>query len=423
MDTRSAALDLLAHAGRLLLEYNESTGEIHRALTATSLALTGEKCEIAVSYSGVAVALAGEGPILMPVREIRYNSAVQSQIHAILAQVRRSEVAPAAAVARLEDAEATTPRHAPWIVTIALAAGAAALAALLGADAGAAITASLATALGFVARQTLHRRHFSLLTLPLTAAFIAGVVGGLAIRLDWSRSPGLALIVPCLMLVPGPHLINGLLDLIDNYLPMSLARLGLAAGILMASSLGLLAGVEVTLAALPEMERSFKNDQLNLVADMILAGVVTCGFAAYYNAAWPQLGLAVLGGAFGHGMRFLALEAGCTLEAASFVGGFAVGVVSAWIARRNKSPMAPIAFAGAVTMMPGLQLYSAFRSARQLVRVHAASEFSTIAETLTYTVQAAVVVALLGLGLIVAIRTVHLLTSDRRHSENHYLLS
>ena len=30
----------------------------------------------------------------------------------------------------------------------------------------------------------------------------------------------------------------------------------------------------------------------------------------------------------GHGLRFLALEAGCSLEAATFLGGLAVGVVS-----------------------------------------------------------------------------------------------
>src|SRR5262249_59046633 len=100
----------------------------------------------------------------------------------------------------------------------------------LGADAGAAGAVGLATALGLLARQELGRRHFSLLALPLTAALIGAVCGGVAIRLGWTRTPGLALIVPALMLVPGPHLINGVLDLIDNHLPMSMARLGLAAG-------------------------------------------------------------------------------------------------------------------------------------------------------------------------------------------------
>jgi hypothetical protein len=70
-----------------LLEYNESTMAIHRALSATARALTDDACHIAVSYNGVAVSLAGEAPALLPVRELRYNTAVQARVHTILEQV------------------------------------------------------------------------------------------------------------------------------------------------------------------------------------------------------------------------------------------------------------------------------------------------------------------------------------------------
>ena len=103
---------------------------------------------------------------------------------------------------------------------------AASLAGLLGADGGAMFVVGLATGLGLIVRQALGRRHFSLLTLPLSAAFIGAALGGLAIRLGWTRTPGLALIVPSLMLIPGPHLINGILDLVDNYVPMSCRQAG-----------------------------------------------------------------------------------------------------------------------------------------------------------------------------------------------------
>ena len=99
------------------------------------------------------------------------------------------------------------------------------------------------------------------------------------------------------------------------------------------------------------------GDHLNVVSDMILAGIVTVGFAVFYNTAWPHIGLAAAGGMIGHGLRFIALEAGWRLEVATFLGGFAVGVVSAWIARTYKLPIAVISFAGAVTMMPGIQIY------------------------------------------------------------------
>jgi uncharacterized membrane protein YjjP (DUF1212 family) len=389
-----------------LLEYNESTAAIHRALTTTSRSLSDEPCQVAVSYGGVAVSLAGEAPVLMPVHDLRYNTAVQARVHTILDRVRRGGLEPSAALAQLDRVEADTPRHPRWVAVLILGAAAASLAVLLGADVGAAAVAGLATGLGLLARQELGRRHFSLLILPLTAALIGAVLGGLAIRLGWTQTPGLVLIVPALMLVPGPHLINGVMDLIDNHLPMSMARLGLAAGILLASALGIVLGVELTLhgALLPDQGAS--GDHLNLVSDVVLAGIVTCGFAVFYNTAWRHVGMAVVGGMAGNGLRYLALEAGGSLEVATFLGGLAVGVVSGWMARSGKTPVAVIAFAGAVTMMPGLHMYRALRGALQLARITEETGPATMAGALENASQACLVVSGLALGLIFGARAV-----------------
>jgi uncharacterized membrane protein YjjP (DUF1212 family) len=417
MSKRRLLTDLLAHAGRLLLEYNESTEATHRALTATAGALTDQACQVVVSYGSVAVSLAGKAPVLMPVAELRYNTAVQARVHRILELVRRGEVDPATALAQLDCAEADTPRHPRWVAFLVLAAAAAGLAGLLGADGSAAAVASLATGLGLLARQELGRRHFSLLVLPLTAALIGALLGGLAIRLDLTQTPGLVLIVPALMLVPGPHLINGVLDLIDNHLPMSMARLGLALGILLASTLGIVLGVKLTLAGPLPNDIGADGDPLNLVSDMALAGIVTCGFAVFYNTAWRQVGMAVIGGMAGHGLRFLAL-AGCRLETATFLGGLAVGIVSGGMARSGKTPIAVIAFAGAVTMMPGLQMYRALGGILMLARLTSEAGPAAVAEVLGNASQAGLVVSGLVLGLIFGARTVLALYGELDSSKN-----
>jgi uncharacterized membrane protein YjjP (DUF1212 family) len=406
MRTRRLQTELLVQAGRLLPEYNESTGAIHRALSATARALTKDACHIAVSYNGVAVSLAGEGPALMPVRELRYNTAVQARVHTILEQVRRGDLEPAAALARLGHVEADTPRHPPWVGVLVLGAAAAGLAAIPGADAGACVVAGLATGLGLLARQELGRRHFSLLALPLTAALIGAVLGGLAIRRGWTGTPSLVLVVPALMLVPGPHLINGVFDLIDNRLPMCLARLGLAAGILLASALGVVLGVELTLPGPLPPDQGLNADHLNLASDVALAGIVTCGFAVFYNTPWRQVGMAAVGGMAGHGLRFLALESGCRLEAATFLGGLAVGVVSGLMARSVKTPVAVIAFSGAVTMMPGLHIYRALGGALQLARLTHETDLVALTGALGNSSQACLVVCGLALGLILGSRAV-----------------
>jgi uncharacterized membrane protein YjjP (DUF1212 family) len=412
------ATEVLAHAGRLLLEYNESTREIHRTLERTSKALTGEKCDAIVSYGGVAVSLTGNGPVLMPIRELRYNAALQARVHSILDHVCRGELKPSKALEDLKCVEANTAKHPRWLVALLLGLAGACLAVLLGADTGAVIVAGLSTSLGLVARQQLGQRNFNLLSLPLAAGFIGAFLGGLTMRFGWTQTPGLALIVPSLMIVPGPHLINGLFDLVDNYVPMSLARLGLATSILAACGLGIVIGMELTLPALPLVDQVVSSDHLNLFSDIILAGIVTIGFAVFYNTAWPQVGLTAVGGMIGHGLRYLALEAGCRLEGATFLGALVVGIVSARIARSNKVPVAVISFAGAVTMMPGVQIYRAFGGSLQLARLQNAAEPTTVAGTLGYASQACLVVAALALGLVVAARIATMLAGKEEINQS-----
>jgi uncharacterized membrane protein YjjP (DUF1212 family) len=405
--------NFLLKAGRLLLEYNESTAAIHSALTSTAKALTGENCRVVVSYGGVAVSLAGNGLATESVSELRYNTAVQIRVHEILTQVRLGQLDTEDALTCLTQVEADTRRHSRWLTALAFGAAAASLAGLLGADLGAATVAGLAAGLGLVARQEMGRLHFSLLMLPLTAALIGAIFGVLAIRLGWTQTPGLALIVPALMVVPGPHLINGLLDLIDNYLLMSLARLGLATGILLASAVGVVLGIELTLSNAIAADQAAGSDHLDLISDVLLAGIVTCGFAVFYNTPWPQLWMAILGGMTGHGLRFLALEAGWRPEAATFLGGLAVGVISAWIARSRKLPVAVIAFAGAVTMVPGLSLHRALIGAVQLARQADSANPEKVAVTLGNALHGSLVICGLALGVILGARVVLALASER----------
>jgi uncharacterized membrane protein YjjP (DUF1212 family) len=405
--------EMLACAGGLLLEYNESTRTIQRTLEATAKALSDERFDLTVLYGGVVVSLGDDGPELKPVRELRYNAALQARVHSILRSVRDKELDASAASAELARAEANAPAHNRWLTAVLLGVAASGLAVLLGADSGAVMAAGVATSLGLLARQELGRRHTIMLALPFTAALIGAALGGIAIRFGWTQTPGLVLIVPSLMIIPGPHLINGLLDLIDNFLPMSLARLGLATGILIASALGIILGIELTLSGPPVVGQSFETNHLNLISDMLLAAVVTCGFAIYYNASWVHIGMAVLGGMAGHGLRFLALNAGCRLEVATFLGGLAVGIVSALIVRCYKVPFAVIAFAGAVTMMPGLQMYRALGGFLLMAHQTVDTERTAVAVMLANASQASLVIGALALGLIVAARIMLALSGEQ----------
>lgn len=412
----SAELALLANAGRLLLEYNESSGQIDRTLRATAQAIVQDDCDVDVTYRGVSIALGDRAPLRFPVPELRYNAALQARVHAILRQVRTHEIEVAAALSLLEHVEAGTPHHARWLSVLLLGVAAASLARLLGADGGTVVVSGLATALGLVVRQELGRRRVNTLALPLAAGFIGAAIGGLSIRFGWTNTPALVLLVPSLMLIPGPHLINCLLDLVDNFLPMSIARLGFATSVMVASVVGIVLGIAMSLGELPISEQVVSKG-LNVFADMILAGLVTLGFAAFYNTLWRHMALAVAGGMIGHGTRFAALAQDWGLISATFVGGFAVGIVAALIVRTFRVPLAVVAFAGAVTMMPGMQIYRAASGSLQLARFLGSAELPTVAGTLGNALQASFVVIALALGLIIASSAINwFAVSNRDHS-------
>jgi uncharacterized membrane protein YjjP (DUF1212 family) len=186
--------ELLAYAGRLLLEYNESTGEISRTLK--SLTPPGEQCEIAVSYLAVTVLVDGENPVSSSALEIRYDNSLQVNVHDVLSQFQKRETSSAEAMAQLQRLERETPRHAAWLAVALLGAAAASLACLLGADVGAVVAAGVAAGIGLIARKLLSRGNATGLALPFVAALVGGVVGGIAVRQGWTTTPGLALIVP-----------------------------------------------------------------------------------------------------------------------------------------------------------------------------------------------------------------------------------
>src|SRR5262249_48049385 len=65
-----------------------------------------------------------------------------------------------------------------------------------------------------------------------------------------------------------------------------------------------------------------------------------------------------------------------------------------------------LAFAGAVTMIPGLSLYRALRGALQLARFPGMADLATAAGTLAHGLQECLVVSGLALGLILGARAV-----------------
>jgi uncharacterized membrane protein YjjB (DUF3815 family) len=329
---------------------------------------------------------------------------VQARVHTVLRQVRQGTLDAGGALLQLQSVETGAPRYSVWTVVIALGIAAAALARLLGGDVGAMVAAGVSSSLALIARREMARLHFNPLALPFASTFLGAILGGLSIRMGWTQTPELALVVPALTVIPGTQLINALLDLLDSQVAMSAARFTLATAILLANALGLVLGIMLMLSSVPNIERGVRIDQVQILPDVFLSAIATCGFAVLFNVSRRHVGLAALGGFAGHAVRLLALHLGLGPIGSTFLGGLVIGLAAKWMARAVQTPIAVIAFAGAVTMIPGLHIYRALGLGMRVARLPDVADTAIVTSAVTNGLHATLVVGALGLGLVIGVR-------------------
>jgi uncharacterized membrane protein YjjB (DUF3815 family) len=347
---------------------------------------------------------AGEAHAHVQVHELRINVAISARVNGIIDELCAGLISVEEGVRRLEEAERVAEKHDRGLLALIFGCAAAALATLLSADVPAALVIGVASALGLLTRQQLAKHHVSMFALPFVAAFIGALTGGLLIRAGWTTTPGICLIVPALMLVPGPHFINSLHDIVENNMTTGLARLGLACAIMISASLGIFFGGWLTLGmtTVPPWDSSVTD--ILLWADVILAGIAACGFGAVYNAPWRVLWTSILCGMVGHGIRYLGLEYGAGLVMSTFMACVVIGIFAASFVERLRVPFAAIAFAGAVPMMPGVLMFRGIGGAMQISMASTQATAALFASTFANIFTAAFVIGAMGIGLLIGAR-------------------
>lgn len=245
--------------------------------------------------------------------------------------------------------------------------GAASLGVIFGAlDATSLVLIAASAALGALVRRWVSGFSSNPFIQPLCAALIAGIVAaGAAINVRQPTAIALVAFCPCMVLVPGPHLLNGAIDLARTRIALGIARLTYASIVVLMICFGLLLGFTAGGAALPAAGPS---TPVPFVADVTAAGFAVAAFGALFSIPWRMLPFPIAAGMLGHAVRWALISlAGANVATGALVTCMLVSIIVTPVVDRLHLPFAALAFSAVVSMIPGFFLFQAASAIVELV--------------------------------------------------------
>jgi uncharacterized membrane protein YjjP (DUF1212 family) len=234
---------------------------------------------------------------------------------------------------------------------------------------------------------------------PFGAALIAGVIGSIAARFQFVAMPHLIAVCPCMVLVPGPHFLNGAIDLARTRIALGACRIGYAGLTTLVISVGLLSGLSLGDLNLPA---SSPAGVVPLGYDVIAAGVAVAAYGTFFAMPWRMLPFPIVIGMLAHALRWLVIvPGGGSAETGALAACFLVGLIVTPVADRLRMPFAAFAFASVVSLIPGVYIFRMASGLLDLIAPGDGPSPDLLLGTMVDGATALLIIVAMGFGLIV----------------------
>lgn len=245
---------------------------------------------------------------------------------------------------------------------------------------------------------------------PLCAALLAGIIGAVAARLQFSSSLRLVAVCPCMILVPGPHLLNGTIDLARARIGLGASRLAYAGLIILMICTGLLTGLWLGGVGLPV---SAPSQPVPFGYDVIAAGVAVAAYGTFFAMPWRMLPIPIAIGMFAHASRWAMISfAGVGAATGALAACLVVGIIVTPLADRMRLPFAAFAFASVVSLIPGVFLFRMAGGLLDLLSLGDKASLDVLRTTIADGTTAILVMLAMAFGLIVPKMCIEFLYPD-----------
>lgn len=360
-----AAGALLAKSAALLLA-NGQTTEGTRLVVEHMSHVLGRPARLQARWGQATLYGMNGDAAFVEVEPARVDISRVTAAEQVLDAVCAGMLSPAAALEQLDAIGRAPPVKLVRFASMA-AAGAAALSVIFGAPDLVTVTLIAAVGgLGACLRRVAARLSANPLLQPLVGALLAGMAAGLVMRASLPVGHRLVAVCPCMVLVPGPHLLNGMIDLVRARIPLGMARLTLAGLIVLVICVGLLTGLAVAGASFPE---AGMTRPVPLALDVTAAGIAVVAYGSFFNMPWRMMAAPVATGMVAHALHWKMLQLGIGVPMGALGATLVAGMVMALISHRLRLPFGAAAFACVVSLTPGIYMFQAASGLVMLTRL------------------------------------------------------